>query len=412
MFFNARRTPLVRTSFFLALCALAAAPAFSAAPQIWPGKASTTLTAGTAWSYYPWAQDADGDKLTYSATNVPGFLVFSSKDGSLKGTPTNSNVGTFSNIVISVTDGKTKVSLPAMTLTVKGTTSGGGTGGGGSTGNKPPVISGTPGTSVPVGVQYNFTPTASDPEGKTLTFAITNKPSWATFSTTSGRLHGTPASSAAGTYSGIVISASDGASSASLAPFSIQVGSGGSSGNAAPVISGSPVTTATVGTAWSFTPTASDANKDTLTFSVLGKPSWMTFSTTTGKLSGTPTAAGTTTPITISVSDGKVTSSLPQFAVVVKTTGGGSPTTGSAVLNWTPPTRNTDGSSLTNLAGYRISYGISTATTAKTVQIANPGVASYVVEGLTSGTWYFALKTYTTSGVESTLSNTVSITIP
>jgi hypothetical protein len=94
----------------------------------------------------------------------------------------------------------------------------------------------------------------------------------------------------------------------------------------------------------------------------------------------------------------------------VTTTSGGT-TTGSAVLNWTPPTRNTDGTSLTNLAGYRISYGTSPSSLSKTVQLANPGLANYVVEGLTSGTWYFALKTYTSTGVESTLSNTASITI-
>jgi hypothetical protein len=46
------------------------------------------------------------------------------------------------------------------------------------------------------------------------------------------------------------------------------------------------------------------------------------------------------------------------------------------------------------------------------VQIANPGISSYVIDGLTSGTWYFSLRAYTSSGSESSLSNPVSRTIP
>jgi hypothetical protein len=108
------------------------------------------------------------------------------------------------------------------------------------------------------------------------------------------------------------------------------------------------------------------------------------------------------------VSDGKASANL---AFTLKVTGG-TTTTSSATLNWTPPTKNTDGSSLTNLAGYRISYGPSASSLTQTVQIANPGLSSYVIDGLTSGTWYFSLRAYTSSGSESSLSNPVSRTIP
>jgi hypothetical protein len=82
--------------------------------------------------------------------------------------------------------------------------------------------------------------------------------------------------------------------------------------------------------------------------------------------------------------------------------------TGSASLSWTPPTRNTDGSTLTNLAGYKIYYGTSSGALNKTVQISNAGVSSYVIENLSPATYYFAVKAYTTTGVESALSNTAS----
>jgi hypothetical protein len=48
----------------------------------------------------------------------------------------------------------------------------------------------------------------------------------------------------------------------------------------------------------------------------------------------------------------------------------------------------------------------------KTVQVASPGTASYTVTNLPSGTWYFAVQSYTNSGSQSALSNVTSKTIP
>lgn len=389
-----RRAPLVRTFLSIALTLSLATAAFSAAPKLW-GVPTTTATVGTAWAYHPSGSDADGNTLTYSITNRPSFAGFSTTTGRLAGTP--KATGTFSNIVISVSDGTTKVSLPAFTLTVKAA---------GSTTNKPPTISGTPPTTAKVGTAYSFQPTAADPENKTLTFSISGKPTWASFSTSTGRLTGTP--SATGTFSNIKITVSDGSLTASLAVFSITV-STSSGTNAAPTITGTPPTSVAVGAVYSFQPTAKDSNNDPLTFSIANKPPWASFNTSTGKLTGTPSSGGTTTGIRISVTDGKATASLATFSITANTSG---TTTGSATLNWTPPTRNTDGSTLTNLAGYRISYGKSSGSLSSTVQISNPGIASYVVENLSSGTWYFAVKSYTSGGVESQISNVASKTIP
>ena len=85
------------------------------------------------------------------------------------------------------------------------------------------MISGTPPTSVTQGTAYSFQPTASDPDGNPLTFSITNRPSWATFSTTTGRLQGTPTASNVGTISNIAISVSDGQATAQLPAFAIVV---------------------------------------------------------------------------------------------------------------------------------------------------------------------------------------------
>ena len=84
---------------------------------------------------------------------------------------------------------------------------------------------------------------------------------------------------------------------------------------------------------------------------------------------------------------------------------------GNATLDWMPPTENSDGSVLTNLAGYTVYYGNSPDHLTQSIKVANPGLTAYTIADLGSGTWYFAVTSYSASGVESTRSGTVSTTI-
>jgi hypothetical protein len=92
--------------------------------------------------------------------------------------------------------------------------------------NAAPTLSGAPTPQAPIDAYYEFTPTASDPDGHALEFTITNRPSWATFDARTGRLGGTPTTNDAGVYANIIIAASDGRASAALGPFTIAVGTG------------------------------------------------------------------------------------------------------------------------------------------------------------------------------------------
>jgi hypothetical protein len=76
-----------------------------------------------------------------------------------------------------------------------------------------------------------------------------------------------------------------------------------------------------------------------------------------------------------------------------------------------PPTENSDGTVLTNLAGYTVYYGTSPSNLSQSVKITNPGLASYTMSNLPSGTWYFAVTSYSSAGIESTRSGVVSATI-
>jgi hypothetical protein len=360
----------------------------SAAPNTPPvisGSPATQVTAGQAYSFTPVAQDADGDQLSFSASNKPAWASFDTATGRLSGTPTQ--VGATSNVVITVSDGQSSASLPAFSIEVT------------EVPNRAPAISGSPPTAAAEGQPYSFAPSASDPDGDTLVFSIQNRPTWASFNTSSGRLTGTPGSTHVSTYSGIVISVSDGKVSAALPSFSISVAA---APNRAPILSGSAPTTALVGELYTFAPSASDPDGDPLTFSIAGKPTWASFNAATGRLSGTPGSGDTgfIYNIVISASDGEATTSLPSFNVRVD-----QPAVRSVTLSWQAPTRNEDGSTLTNLTGYEVHYGQSPGQYTLTLPLPSTALTSVTIEDLTPATWYFAVKAVNSAGVKSSFSN-------
>lgn len=262
--------------------------------------------------------------------------------------------------------------------------------------NTAPTIRGAPATSVVVAHPYAFQPSASDSDRDRLTFSITHKPWWAVFSASTGRLSGSTQHT--GTFYDIVICVSDGINRRCLPAFTLKV----VAPSAAPVISGTPAAAVTAGSAYSFRPTAHDPNGLPLTFGIFDKPGWLNFNHTTGQLSGTPTAAnvGEYMHIGITVSNGYHQAALASFSITVNS-GGAQLPPGGVTLSWTPPTQNTNGTTLTNLAGYHIYYGQNESSLGQKVNITNAGLASYVVSNLAAGTWYFALTAVNSLGVES-----------
>jgi hypothetical protein len=268
------------------------------------------------------------------------------------------------------------------------------------------TVSGTPPASVTLPNLYSFQPVVTDTKKSLYRFNVYNKPVWAQFDGTTGRLWGRPNNHEIGTYRNITIRVTDWYGFVTTAPFTISVVEPASvPTNTPPTISGHAPTAVNVGTAYNFAPVASDADKNTLSFSIKNQPRWANFNATSGTLSGTPSAAdvGTYANVQISVSDGKASAALPAFTIAVNQM-----SAGNAVLDWTPPTQNTDGTVLTNLAGYTIHYGTSPDSLAKTIEVTNPGLTSYVVENLATGTWYFAITSHTSNGMDSSKSGVVS----
>jgi len=64
---------------------------------------------------------------------------------------------------------------------------------------------------------------------------------------------------------------------------------------------------------------------------------------------------------------------------------------GTARLSWNPVKTDLSGTTLTNIAGYKIYYGTSPRAMGTVVVLKNPSQTSYVVENLHAGTWYFII---------------------
>jgi len=184
-------------------------PSANSRPSI-SGNPPASIRVDSRYSFTPSANDADGDRLTFSITGQPGWADFDSSTGSLVGTPGFGNVGDYPNIVISVDDGNLSASLSAFSISV-------------TMDNSAPTISGNPPSQVTAGTQFSFTPTASDPDGDELTFSLAGDLPWAEINSRTGNLSGTPMAENVGTYNGITIRVTDGTESTSLGPFSITV---------------------------------------------------------------------------------------------------------------------------------------------------------------------------------------------
>jgi Putative Ig domain len=249
----------------------------------------------------------------------------------------NSNVSNFARVTLLCALGSALISLSAPSKAASTTLS----------------IDGRPTTTVTDESGYWFQPKVTDAKKSPfIKFDIYNKPAWASFDGTNGRLWGR--AKGVGTYSNIIIRVTDWWGYTDTAPFSITV-----------VKNPAAVPAASASTA----PTNSGhASTPAINQPVINQPA-------INKPVINPTSAGT------------------------------------AALDWIPPTENTDGSVLTDLAGYNVHYGTSPDQLTQVARLANPGLASYVVDNLSPGKWYFAVSSYATNGAESSISGVVSTTI-
>ena len=195
---------------------------------------------------------------------------------------------------------------------------------------------------------------------------------------------------------------------AAVADSSKPAAGGNSTQNRAPSIMGSPATAALIDASYSFRPSATDPDSGSLTFSIENAPRWASFNTTTGELSGTPSAqdVGTTSGIVISARNSHATASLRAFSLTVQARAPGSTT-----LSWSVPTANTDGSPLRNLSGYKVYWGTREGQYPNSLVLDDPSLTTYLVENLLPGTYYFVATALNGVGAESDFSRPLRRTV-
>lgn len=83
------------------------------------GSPPQAVLADSTYSFQPTASDSDGDVLSFRIQNAPAWAKFDLATGKLEGKPGPGEIGTYSSIVISVTDGAADASLNAFSITVE-----------------------------------------------------------------------------------------------------------------------------------------------------------------------------------------------------------------------------------------------------------------------------------------------------
>jgi len=246
------------------------------------------------------ATDADGDSLTYSATTLdPSLVQLSVSDTNLTVTPQPNAFGE-TEILLMVSDGIEEINM-TVPIAIE------------SVNDLPvahPIAVTTP-EDTPVEIILDVT----DIEGDSLQYGFYEYPEYGDISLDENRVIYTPAEDFVGEDS-FSYASYDGYAESNIATVTITV----TPENDAPKIFGIPETRATVGMKYQFTPMVDDPDVGTtLTFSISGKPDWLTFDPLTGALSGTPMFLdiGVTDPITISVSDEINTTTLESFEINV-----------------------------------------------------------------------------------------------
>ena len=183
------------------------APVANSIPVI-SGIPDTLIYEGGSYSFTPDVIDHDGDRLSFSVSGAPIWSYFDTTTGTLSGTPGFDDADIYPNIEISVSDGKDTATLDAFSIEVINT-------------NRAPEIGGSPLLNVPVNNPYSFVPSVFDADGDPLIFDVQGLPEWASFDPQTGELSGIP--TVPDTYSGIVISVSDGYAEVALDEIVIRV---------------------------------------------------------------------------------------------------------------------------------------------------------------------------------------------
>jgi len=322
---------------------------------------SATATAGSPFTY---AITASNTPTTYAATPLPTGVTFNASSGTLGGSP--AYPGVYQVAISAGNAAGTGQSQVAITVAAAAGA---------------PAITSAISTSGTVGAPFSFqlttsaSATAYGLESYTLPLATTqgSLPAALSFDASAGVISGTP------TQSGITqigVFASNAAGTGGISFLDIVIASGAG----APLITSAATATGTVGSAFSYSIIASGATA----YGLSGAPANLSVATSTGVISGQPSAAGTSAA-TISATNASGTAAQTLTITV------------NAAAATTPPAI-TSGLTVSSLAGAAFTYQItaSQSPTSYAARFVPIGLTLNPTTGALSGTLAIAGTSYVT----------------
>jgi len=266
----------------------------------------TTATIGVLYTYDVNATDPDGDTLTYSLSVKPTGMTINSANGLIKWIPVAAQIGN-NSVTVKVSDGTLSITQGFIIKVSKPTP---------TPINHAPVITPIPNLTATVGVVFAYDVNATDPDGDTLTYSLSFKPTNMTINSANGVIIWVPTLAQVGNNS-VIVEVTDGALSDTQG-FTITVSKPTPTPiNQAPTINSTPSLTAIVGVEYTYTIKATDPDGDAITYSLVSPwPVGMTFDApATINWIPTSTQIGNNN-VTVKASDGKL--STPQsFTITV-----------------------------------------------------------------------------------------------
>lgn len=280
--------------FSITVSASAPAPSASIAANL-PGQV------GSAFSAAPTASGFSAAPTWTLAGTLPAGLSLNGSTGAITGDPTT--VGTTTGLVLTATAGAETASTAAFQIAISAA--------------PPPVATPTASIQTPiagqVGSALSVTATHADfSSAPTWTLTSGSLPAGLSLAASTGAISGSPTT--AGTTSGLVLTATSGAQSAQTNAFSIVV-------SAAPVTATAAMATpinGTVGSALTATPSSSgfsSAPSWSLSSGIL--PAGLSLNASTGAISGTPSASGTTSGLVLTASAGAQSAQTNAFSIAI-----------------------------------------------------------------------------------------------
>lgn len=241
-----------------------AAPGFTTA-------APSAARAGLSYIYVVNTTDPDGDAVSLSLVTRPAGATFDPVSRTLAWIPAGDQAGVVQAFDLLATDGMGGTTHQSWSLT--------------PTANAAPAFTSAAPTTAKENHPYTYTVAATDADADTITLSLVTKPAGATFDVPSRTIAWTPSGAQVGVAQAFDVQASDGLGGTTHQTWTVTP-----TANAAPAFTSAAPTTGTTGSIYTYTPTTTDADGDSVAYSLVSKPTWA--SLVGNAVTGTPSGSG------------------------------------------------------------------------------------------------------------------------